>query len=46
MATTTKLAEKPKNLFLLEGISVITFNKDFTQVALSKKDHLIYIYKI
>lgn len=46
MATTTKLAEKPKDLFLLEGISVITFNKDFTQVALSKKDHLIYIYKI
>lgn len=41
-----KLAEKPKDLFLLEGISVISFNKDFTQVALSKRDHLIYIYQV
>ena len=39
-------AQKPKDLFLLEGISCVTFNKDFTQVALSKKDNLIYIYSI
>ena len=42
----SKIAEKPKDLFLLEGISVISFNKDFTKVALSKRDHLIYIYEI
>lgn len=42
----SKIAEKPKDLFLLEGISVISFNKNFTKVALSKRDHLIYIYKI
>ena len=39
-------AKKPQDLFLLEGISVLTFNKDFTQVALSKKDNLIYIYSV
>ena len=39
-------AQKPKDLFLLEGISCVAFNKDFTQVALSKKDNLIYIYSI
>ena len=39
-------AQKPKELFLLEGISCVAFNKDFTQVALSKKDNLIYIYSI
>ena len=38
--------QKPKDLFLLEGISVLCFNKDFTQVALSKKDNIIYIYSI
>ena len=38
--------QKPKDLFLLEGISCVAFNKDFTQVALSKKDNLIYIYSI
>ena len=27
-------AQKPKDLFLLEGISCVAFNKDFTQVAL------------
>ena len=36
--------EKPKDLFLLEGISCVAFNKDFTKVALSKKDNIIYIY--
>ena len=39
-------AQKPKDLFLLEGISCVAFNKDFNQVALSKKDNLIYIYSI
>ena len=39
-------AKKPVDLFLLEGISVLAFNKDFSQVALSKKDNLIYIYKV
>lgn len=38
--------EKPKDLFCLEGISCVSFNKDFTQVALSKKNNLIYIYSI
>ena len=41
----TKLAEKPKDLFLLNGISVFCFNKDFTKCALSQKDSKIYIYK-
>ena len=40
------LNQKPKDLFLLEGISCVVFNKDFTQVALSKKDNLIYIYSV
>ena len=39
-------AKKPVDLFLLEGISVLAFNKDFSQVALSKKDNLIYIYSV
>ena len=37
---------KPQDLFLLEGISCVTFNKDFTKVALSKKDNMIYIYSV
>ena len=39
-------ANKPKDLFLLEGISYLVFNKDFTQCALSKKDYDIYIYQV
>lgn len=38
--------EKPKDLFCIEGISCLSFNGDFTKVALSKKNHLIYIYTI
>ena len=38
--------QKPQDLFLLEGISCVSFNKDFTKVALSKKDNIIYIYSI
>lgn len=38
-------AEKPKDLFLINGISCLCFNKDFTQCALSQKDSNIYIYK-
>ena len=38
--------QKPQDLFLLEGISCVSFNKDFTKVALSKKDNLIYIYSV
>ena len=37
---------KPQDLFLLEGISCMAFNKDFTKVALSKKDNMIYIYSV
>ena len=37
---------KPNDLFLFEGISYMVFNKDFTQVALSKKDNIIYIYLV
>ena len=40
------VVQKPKDLFLLEGINILSFNKDFTQVALSKKDNLIYIYSV
>ena len=36
----------PKGLFILEGISFVSFNKDFTQVAISKKDNYIYIYSV
>ena len=36
--------QKPHDLFLLEGISCVAFNKDFKKVALSKKDNIIYIY--
>jgi len=42
----SKANEKPAGLFLLEGISFMVFNKDFIQVALSKKDNLIYIYSV
>ena len=42
----SKSTEKPVDLFLLEGISHMVFNKDFKQVALSKKDNKIYIYKV
>ena len=38
--------QKPKDLFLLEGISCVAFNKDFTKVALSQKDNIIYIYSV
>ena len=38
--------QKPKDLFLLEGISCVAFNKDFKKVALSKKDNIIYIYSV
>ena len=38
--------QKPQDLFLLEGISLVSFNKDFTKVALSKKDNIIYIYSV
>ena len=40
------VVQKPKDLFLLEGISIVAFNKDYTQVALSKKDNIIYIYSV
>ena len=40
------MAEKPKDLFLMEGISMMVFNKDYTQCALSKKDYDIYIYQV
>ncbi len=38
--------QKPQDLFLLDGISCLAFNKDFTKVALSKKDNVIYIYSV
>ena len=38
--------QKPQDLFLLDRISFFSFNKDFTKVALSKKDNLIYIYSV
>ena len=40
------VVQKPKDLFLLEGINILSFNKDFTQVALSQKDNIIYIYSV
>ena len=43
MSNNTK---KPAGLFELEGISCVAFNKDFTQVALSKKDSFVYIYQV
>jgi actin related protein 2/3 complex subunit 1A/1B len=43
--TMAKLAEKPRDLFLLNGISVLCFNSDLTKCALSQKDNKIYIYK-
>jgi len=42
----TAAVQKPKDLFLLEGINILSFNKDFTQVALSQKDNIIYIYSV
>ena len=36
----------PKDLFLVEGISHFCFNNDFTEVAISKKNNMIEIYKI
>ena len=39
----TAAVQKPKDLFLLEGINIVSFNKDFTEVALYKKDNNIYI---
>ena len=36
----------PKDLFLVEGISHFFFNNDFTEVAISKKNNMIEIYKI
>ena len=42
----TAAVQKPKDLFLLEGINILSFNKDFTQVAFSKKDNIIYIYSV
>ena len=38
--------QKPKDLFDIDGISCVAFNKDFKKVALSKKDNVIYIYSI
>ena len=38
--------QKPRDLFLLEGISCVAFNKDFKKVALSQKDNILYIYSI
>ena len=38
--------DKPEDLFLLDGISYLVFNKDFTKAALSKKDNIIYIYSV
>lgn len=38
--------KKPKDLFILEGISNLCFNKDFTKCALTKKDNKIYIYEV
>ena len=38
--------QKPAGLFLLEGISFLTFNKDFKKCALSKNDGNIYIYNV
>ena len=40
------MADKPKDLFLYEGISHFCFNKDFTQCAVSKKDNRVYIYQV
>ena len=37
---------KLKDLFSKDGISCLAFNKDFTKVAISKKDNIIYIYEI
>lgn len=38
--------QKPAGLFDLEGVSFLTFNKDFKKCALSKKDTQIYIYNV
>mgnify|MGYP003296446385 FL=1 len=36
--------QKPKDLWTVDGISHMVFNKDFTQCAVSKKDNKVYIY--
>ena len=41
-----KEEKRPEDLFILEGISYVSFNKDFSQVALSKKNKKIYIYSV
>lgn len=38
--------DKPEGLFCIEGISLLVFNKDYTQCALSKQDNNIYIYEV
>ena len=38
--------EVPKNLLSFEGISCISFNKDFSQCVISKKDKYLYIFDI
>ena len=38
-----KEEKRPEDLFILEGISYVSFNKDFSQVALSKKNKKIYL---
>lgn len=42
----SKANQKPEGLFAIEGITFMVFNKDFTKVAISKKDKYIYIYGI
>jgi WD40 repeat protein len=38
--------KKPAGLLFLEGISCLSFNKDYKYAALSKRDHIIYIYSV
>ncbi len=38
--------EQPKNLLSFEGVSAISFNKDYTMCVASHKDKNLYIYKI
>lgn len=38
--------DRPLNLAILEGISCMAFNKDFSMCVLSKKDKNLYIYKV
>ena len=39
-------SNKPKDLFLVDGITCASFNKDFTQVALATRNNTISIYSI